>query len=1244
MKTYLPLLLLLVAGAFQSLFAQNVFNPADPIVRVNKSQPYGSTQYPDSNRLGLQKWVSTPTNGISTGTGTFDASSFKAYFINLNGSKLPFRIKFPRSYTTADSASKRYPVMVFLHGAGEVGCSSNGGLYNNEKQLWLGGGLFRDMVNNNQFDGFLVYPQLLGRTECWDAWGSVPTIRYTAVLAMLDSLSKYARVNIDRVFVNGLSGGGVGSWRIADMAPQKIASIAPAAAVGSTTNRAGFVHVPIWFATGGKDNNPSPSQALYAYNRMKEIGANIRYTQYPELGHSVWYTHWREPDYARFMNEMHKANPLVFFQQNQFCGQSVNVKIGITPGYYAYEWQKDGVTIATRTNGVNTIVNNASIITYTGNEVTVRSFGTYRVRFKRSAAAAWSEWSRKPALITAMGSPAAAPIAVSGIKSKVLPALDGSTTVPLTMPTGFSNYEWVRVSDNAVVGNQITYTAPVGIYKGRYVDQFGCPYAYSPNFAVVSAAGTPKPVAVTGLTVTALSLTSNRLNWTQGTGETNFEIYRGTVKGGPYQLLSITNANVTTYQDNGLNQNATYYYVIRAVNATGAAVASNEGSADNGNTAPLISTLTDMYVKTDASGLKNFTITDNPGDVVTVTVPSKPPFVTLHSLGGINYRITAAPLSSDVGWHNINVVAKDNKGKVSTRAFIILVADKSSRSVFVNFGSAGKTAPAPWNNWLGIRGANNIISNLKDENNLVTTIDVTTVSAWSSVTDMGHITGNNTGVYPDAVLQSGIADNGAAKQIRISGLNPAKRYNLSFVGSQNEGLLATANYVSGTQSSILDARYNTHKTSNLNGLIPDASGNILVTATRTGGSLYSYLNAMVIEEYTPSTTMMSPINLHVEPVDRTTVNLVWSDRTNSESPTAGYEIKRATDASFTVNLVTINLAGNITSYKNTGLAPNTKYYYRVRAKNGTAFSGYSNTETTITPVSIVYVNFNTNVPNAATPWNNLQASPNTPFGKSGFLNQSGTATSVVLNLTKIFNGEFNAGKSTGNNSGIVPDNVLKSNFWLDRGQQSQFRISGLNTTRRYRIGFVGSSSAVGWFKGNYTATYSINDRTVYLNSWENSTKIVYIGDIVPEAGGIIHLNFTTTPAGVYGFNAGVIIQEYIDTQGGIVTTSVVAPDEFMNLSAGRDSTYKVSAYPNPFNDLINLDFYNNSAGNRISAEVYDLTGRLVLRQYYNALPAGHNTLRLRGIEATKSTSVCLIALKVNGKIVETVKVMRNIRR
>ncbi|HEU4607804.1 MAG TPA: hypothetical protein VFS31_06815, partial [Chitinophagaceae bacterium] len=380
--------------------AQNVFDPADPIVRYSSGAALGTPQHPDPNVPGLQKWVSVASSGVSTGSNSFDASSYKAYFINRNGGQTPFRLKFPKSYTNPDSAGKIYPIMIFFHGAGEPGCPSNGGIYNNERQLLHGGKLFRDRVDNNEFDGFLLYPQNLAGSNCWGTWGGAPfTHYYDDIIAMIDSMAKYARADVNRVLTTGLSDGGAAAWGMMTAFPQRVAKAAPSSAATGATNFADFVHIPIWFASGGKDSNPTPGFAGATYNNIKAAGADIIYTLFPDLGHSVWYDHWQLPGFVAWMNDMNKANPLVYFQRYDFCPDStINTKIGITRGFAEYEWRKDGVLIATATRtGSNypytystNIIQPASIISFTANDITVRSFGTYSVRFRRNPGGPWS--------------------------------------------------------------------------------------------------------------------------------------------------------------------------------------------------------------------------------------------------------------------------------------------------------------------------------------------------------------------------------------------------------------------------------------------------------------------------------------------------------------------------------------------------------------------------------------------------------------------------------------------------------------------------------------------------------------------------------------------------------------------------------------------------------------------------------------------------------------------------------------
>lgn len=1654
-----------------SVTAQNVFDPADPIVRYDSTQVLGSPQNPNPATTGLQKWVSVPTNSISTGYGAWDASSYKAYYINVAGVRLPLRLKFPKSFSNPDSVNKKYPMMLFFHGAGEPGCPANGGIYNNEKQLLHGGQLFASRVDNNEFDGFLIYPQVL-TTNCSSSW---PNSNDLAVIAFMDSLIKYGRADIDRLFVDGLSDGGRNTWRFTRAYPQRVATIAPSSMFAGTTSHAAMIHIPVWFATGGKDSNPSPAQAQQTLTTFTDLGGDIRYTLYPELGHSVWNQHWAEPDFVPFMNSMHKANPLVFFLHNEWCsGQTIAAKMGLTAGFAQYEWSKDGVTIARRANGANTILVAAAVTSFTGNEITVKQYGTYRARFRRTATGPWSEWSPKPIVVKVKAITNPLPITVNGVKSNVLPALDGSTTVPLMMAPGFSNYRWYTSTGTTVLTNVQFYSAGVGIYRGKYDEKFGCGSNYSANFAVINANGTPKPAPASQLKGLPVTQTVTALTWVDApppaVNETGFEVYRGTSSGGPYQLVKILPAGTTAFNDSNLVANTSYYYVLRAINATGASAASNEATvktlidnkppsaplnfayggstptsvrlrwdastddigikrydiyiggvkhysttettftannldaskwyaftvravdvsgnlsapspqvmgythqqglnykyydgsfnmlpdfnaltpaksgitdavntgttfrnnADNyaikwegyiyvpttgnylfatysdegskvyidvpysfdapelvnndgihppniayapislakgyhrivvtyfektttefmglfwqndagitaeevapgyltptlidgippvvapsglsattlsynkiklqwtdvsddetgfeilrsttsgsgfipagrvgagkttftdsalssattyyykvravgplsespytdeafettmpapgtpvaptalasegstttrislgwidnanneteiqvwrssdeqvsfqligtlqpnsnsytdntvspfaqyyyyvvganlngngassdtlgviaGNNAPVMSVINNMFVKTGATLSQDFTITDA-GDAVTISIDNKPSFITLQHVSGNNYRVTLNPTTDNIGWHNLVMKAKDSKGAIVTRNFVVSVADKNTRSVYVKFGPAGRNAPAPWNNWLGTRAANNVINSLRDENNVVTPYSVTTITAWSGTSNLGHLTGNNSGVVPDSVLQGGLIDNGTAKQIRIGGLNPALRYNLVFVGSQNEGLNAQARYEAGGLVDTLNARYNTNVTANLNAVVPNASGQVTVNITRIGGSLINYLNALIIEEYQPSITVLNPLNLYAEAVDRTRINLTWSDRSSNESAANGYELTRATDSLFAQNVVTINLAANTTAYQSTGLTPNTGYWFRVRARSGATLSEVSNRAKAFTPASTVLVNFNANVTNAPFPWNNTIAQPTSPTTFPNLINQGGNNSGLNLRIEQIFNGEFNAGMSTGNNSGVVPDVALQANYWQDKTQISQMRLSGLNQTRKYRIGFFGSAGPNGWVKGDYTGKYSINDRTVYLNAWSNTTKIAYIDNVAPDENGELLLTFSTTAVAAYGFHAGVTIDDYSD--GSI--TQVVLPDNQVLDSLTQDNLYGLRnrMYPNPFEDGIMVDYLNTTGERKVSAMVYDVTGRLVMKQEFSGLVNGYNQLRLNMGSFKTGSKTFMVVLSANGKMLMSNKMIR----
>src|SRR5690606_26968579 len=174
------------------------------------------------------------------------------------------------------------------------------------------------------------------------------------------------------------------------------------------------------------------------------------------------------------------------------------------------------------------------------------------------------------------------------------------------------------------------------------------------------------------------------------------------------------------------------------------------------------------------------TVDDDPVDVLNVFILNKPSFVTLVPLGNNEYRIDFNPQVAHLGVHDIVVMVNDGKGGEASASMKVYVMDKDTRSVFVNFGEAGYEAPLPWNNWMGTRTTGSQLINLRDENNINTGYVIRTEGRVPTIQSNGMISGNNSGPYPDAVFQSGVAKLQSVTTdgiFRFSGLNQNLRYN-----------------------------------------------------------------------------------------------------------------------------------------------------------------------------------------------------------------------------------------------------------------------------------------------------------------------------------------------------------------------------------------------------------------------------------------------------------------------------------
>jgi fibronectin type 3 domain-containing protein len=98
-------------------------------------------------------------------------------------------------------------------------------------------------------------------------------------------------------------------------------------------------------------------------------------------------------------------------------------------------------------------------------------------------------------------------------------------------------------------------------------------------------------------------------------------------------------------------------------------------------------------------------------------------------------------------------------------------------------------------------------------------------------------------------------------------------------------------------------------------------------------------------EASGTTPLAKPTSATATAVSSSQINLTWVDNSSSET---GYLIERKATVNGTYAQIA-QVGANVQSYSDTnGLSPNTKYYYRVRATNGTINSDYSNTPSAVT--------------------------------------------------------------------------------------------------------------------------------------------------------------------------------------------------------------------------------------------------------------------------------------------------------
>jgi predicted peptidase len=207
----------------------------------------------------------------------------------------------PKGYDP--SADKRWPLILFLHGAGERGT--------NVWQVDVHGPA-NYIADHPDFPFILVSPQC----PAYETWSS------DVLLGLLDEVCAAHKVDPQRVYLTGLSLGGYGTWGLALAHPERFAAVAPICGGGSLGNvilaslgyttpqtKLALKGLPVWAFHGSKDNVVPPAESERMVKALKDLGAGeVKLTLYPEATHNSWAQTYSNPEFYEWLLA-HKRAP-----------------------------------------------------------------------------------------------------------------------------------------------------------------------------------------------------------------------------------------------------------------------------------------------------------------------------------------------------------------------------------------------------------------------------------------------------------------------------------------------------------------------------------------------------------------------------------------------------------------------------------------------------------------------------------------------------------------------------------------------------------------------------------------------------------------------------------------------------------------------------------------------------------------------------------------------------------------------
>ncbi len=238
-----------------------------------------------------------------------DGGSFSYTAKDGTSISLVYRVYYPTDYDP--ESGKKYPLVFFLHGHGECGT-------NNKAQLQVLNKANKFLDDLSEMDNCII---LAPQTYCdgannitewvasgshipgkhiWDGGlggmkarsGELSEITYTvglqAASALLDTFLAMDTVDLDRVYIGGISMGGCGTWEMIARRPDTFAAAVPVCGSGIVSTAPRLTKIAIWAFHGKADGTVLSEGSELICNAIHAAGGNATYTGFDRVGHDAW--------------------------------------------------------------------------------------------------------------------------------------------------------------------------------------------------------------------------------------------------------------------------------------------------------------------------------------------------------------------------------------------------------------------------------------------------------------------------------------------------------------------------------------------------------------------------------------------------------------------------------------------------------------------------------------------------------------------------------------------------------------------------------------------------------------------------------------------------------------------------------------------------------------------------------------------------------------------------------------------